>query len=74
MCTTGASEPLAAAGVAAHPETPLRRRADSRRAGHQHAPAVIVPAHCTGWVAQQVFAERFPDAFIPNTVGTRFEL
>ena len=24
--------------------------------------------------AQRVFADRFPAAFIPNTVGTRFEL
>ena len=38
------------------------------------SPAVIVPAHCTGWAAQRAFADRFPDAFIPNTVGTRFEL
>jgi len=38
------------------------------------SPAVIVPAHCTGWSAQRAFADRFPDAFIPNTVGTRFEL
>ncbi len=37
-------------------------------------PAVIVPAHCTGWAAQRALAERFPAAFIPNTVGTRFEL
>jgi 7,8-dihydropterin-6-yl-methyl-4-(beta-D-ribofuranosyl)aminobenzene 5'-phosphate synthase len=38
------------------------------------SPSVIVPAHCTGWAAQRVFAERFPGAFIPSTVGTRFEL
>jgi 7,8-dihydropterin-6-yl-methyl-4-(beta-D-ribofuranosyl)aminobenzene 5'-phosphate synthase len=38
------------------------------------SPAVIVPAHCTGWAAQRAFADRFPDAFVPNTVGTRFEL
>jgi 7,8-dihydropterin-6-yl-methyl-4-(beta-D-ribofuranosyl)aminobenzene 5'-phosphate synthase len=38
------------------------------------SPAVIVPAHCTGWAAQRAFAERFPAAFIQNTVGTRFEL
>jgi 7,8-dihydropterin-6-yl-methyl-4-(beta-D-ribofuranosyl)aminobenzene 5'-phosphate synthase len=38
------------------------------------SPSVIVPAHCTGWAAQRVFADRFPAAFIPNTVGTRFEL
>ena len=38
------------------------------------SPSVIVPAHCTGWAAQRALADRFPDAFIPNTVGTRFEL
>ncbi len=38
------------------------------------APGVIVPAHCTGWRAQHALAARFGDAFIPNTVGTRFEL
>jgi 7,8-dihydropterin-6-yl-methyl-4-(beta-D-ribofuranosyl)aminobenzene 5'-phosphate synthase len=40
----------------------------------QLAPAVIVPAHCTGWAAQRALAERFSAAFIPNTVGTRFQL
>lgn len=40
----------------------------------QLSPAVIVPAHCTGWAAQRAFADRFPAAFIPNTVGTRFDL
>jgi 7,8-dihydropterin-6-yl-methyl-4-(beta-D-ribofuranosyl)aminobenzene 5'-phosphate synthase len=40
----------------------------------QLAPAVIVPAHCTGWAAQRALAERFPAAFIPSTVGTRFQL
>jgi 7,8-dihydropterin-6-yl-methyl-4-(beta-D-ribofuranosyl)aminobenzene 5'-phosphate synthase len=38
------------------------------------APAVIVPAHCTGWRATHALAATFPDAFIPNSVGTRFEL
>jgi 7,8-dihydropterin-6-yl-methyl-4-(beta-D-ribofuranosyl)aminobenzene 5'-phosphate synthase len=38
------------------------------------APQVIVPAHCTGWRAQHALAQRFPDAFIPDTVGTCFEL
>jgi 7,8-dihydropterin-6-yl-methyl-4-(beta-D-ribofuranosyl)aminobenzene 5'-phosphate synthase len=37
-------------------------------------PGVVVPAHCTGWRAQHALASRFGDAFIPNTVGTRFEL
>jgi 7,8-dihydropterin-6-yl-methyl-4-(beta-D-ribofuranosyl)aminobenzene 5'-phosphate synthase len=40
----------------------------------QLSPDVIVPAHCTGWTAQKALAERFPAAFIQNTVGTRFQL
>lgn len=38
------------------------------------SPDVLVPAHCTGWAAQRAFAGRFPEAYIPNTVGTRLEL
>ncbi len=38
------------------------------------APSVIVPAHCTGWRAQHAMAARFGEAFVPNTVGTRFHL
>ena len=38
------------------------------------APRVVVPAHCTGWRAQHAIGARFGEAFIPNTVGTRFEL
>jgi 7,8-dihydropterin-6-yl-methyl-4-(beta-D-ribofuranosyl)aminobenzene 5'-phosphate synthase len=37
-------------------------------------PSVVVPAHCTGWRAQHAMRARFGEAFIPNTVGTRFEL
>jgi 7,8-dihydropterin-6-yl-methyl-4-(beta-D-ribofuranosyl)aminobenzene 5'-phosphate synthase len=37
-------------------------------------PSVVVPAHCTGWRAQHAMGARFGQAFIPNTVGTRFEL
>jgi len=37
-------------------------------------PEVIVPAHCTGWKAVHALAARFPNAFIQNSVGTRFEL
>jgi 7,8-dihydropterin-6-yl-methyl-4-(beta-D-ribofuranosyl)aminobenzene 5'-phosphate synthase len=37
-------------------------------------PAVLVPAHCTGWRAQHALAARFPSAFIPNAVGTSFYL
>lgn len=39
----------------------------------QLAPDVIVPAHCTGWAAMHRIATAFPDAFIPNSVGTRYE-
>jgi 7,8-dihydropterin-6-yl-methyl-4-(beta-D-ribofuranosyl)aminobenzene 5'-phosphate synthase len=38
------------------------------------APSVIVPAHCTGWRAQHAIGARFAEAYIPNSVGTRFEL
>ena len=38
------------------------------------SPSVVVPAHCTGWRAQHAIGARFGEAFIPNTVGTRFEL
>lgn len=38
------------------------------------APAVIVPAHCTGWKAQHRLAAALPDAFVPNAVGTSFTI
>jgi 7,8-dihydropterin-6-yl-methyl-4-(beta-D-ribofuranosyl)aminobenzene 5'-phosphate synthase len=38
------------------------------------APQVIVPAHCTGWEASHAIATRLPDAYIQNSVGTRYEL
>src|SRR4029450_10113416 len=37
-------------------------------------PALIVPAHCTGWKATHTLARELPDAFVPNSVGTRFML
>jgi 7,8-dihydropterin-6-yl-methyl-4-(beta-D-ribofuranosyl)aminobenzene 5'-phosphate synthase len=37
------------------------------------APDYLVPSHCTGWRAIHALAARFPDAFIQNSVGTRFE-
>ena len=37
-------------------------------------PALIVPAHCTGWKASHMIARELPDAFVPNSVGTRFML
>jgi 7,8-dihydropterin-6-yl-methyl-4-(beta-D-ribofuranosyl)aminobenzene 5'-phosphate synthase len=36
------------------------------------APDVLVPAHCTGWKAQNRFAADLPEAFIPNAVGTTY--
>jgi 7,8-dihydropterin-6-yl-methyl-4-(beta-D-ribofuranosyl)aminobenzene 5'-phosphate synthase len=33
----------------------------------------LVPTHCTGWRATHAIAARFPDAFLQNCVGTRFE-
>jgi 7,8-dihydropterin-6-yl-methyl-4-(beta-D-ribofuranosyl)aminobenzene 5'-phosphate synthase len=36
-------------------------------------PDYLVPCHCTGWRAIHALAGRFPDAFIQNSVGTRFE-
>jgi len=37
-------------------------------------PGVLVPAHCTGWRAQHAMSARFPDAFVPNAVGSSFDL
>jgi 7,8-dihydropterin-6-yl-methyl-4-(beta-D-ribofuranosyl)aminobenzene 5'-phosphate synthase len=37
------------------------------------APDVLVPAHCTGWRATHALAARLPEAFIQNSVGTRFD-
>ncbi len=40
----------------------------------QLAPDVLIPAHCTGWKATHAMAGRFPEAFVQNSVGTRFDL
>lgn len=37
-------------------------------------PALIVPAHCTGWKAVHAMARDLPQAFVQNSVGTRFVL
>lgn len=34
------------------------------------APAMLAPAHCTGWKAVYRIASQFPDAFVMPTVGT----
>jgi 7,8-dihydropterin-6-yl-methyl-4-(beta-D-ribofuranosyl)aminobenzene 5'-phosphate synthase len=36
------------------------------------SPSVIVPGHCTGWKAIHAIARELPEAFVPNSVGTRF--
>ena len=38
----------------------------------EFSPDYLVPAHCTGWRATHALAARFPEAFIQNSVGTRF--
>ncbi|MHB8092646.1 MAG: MBL fold metallo-hydrolase [Syntrophales bacterium] len=35
-------------------------------------PKFIVPMHCTGWKAMHRFSEAFPDAFVLNSVGSKF--
>lgn len=37
-------------------------------------PGLLVPAHCTGWVAQHRLAAALPDAFTPNAVGTAYTI
>lgn len=38
------------------------------------APSVLVPAHCTGFRASVALSHALPDAFISNSVGTRFTM
>jgi len=40
----------------------------------QIRPQMVVPAHCTEWRATHAIAREFPDAFVQNSVGTRFVL
>jgi 7,8-dihydropterin-6-yl-methyl-4-(beta-D-ribofuranosyl)aminobenzene 5'-phosphate synthase len=37
-------------------------------------PALLMPAHCTGWKAVHRLARRFPDAFVQSAVGTTISL
>jgi 7,8-dihydropterin-6-yl-methyl-4-(beta-D-ribofuranosyl)aminobenzene 5'-phosphate synthase len=34
------------------------------------APDVVMPGHCTGWIAQHRIARELPDSYVPNSVGT----
>jgi 7,8-dihydropterin-6-yl-methyl-4-(beta-D-ribofuranosyl)aminobenzene 5'-phosphate synthase len=36
------------------------------------APAMVVPGHCSGFKATRAIADALPDAFVLNSVGTRF--
>jgi 7,8-dihydropterin-6-yl-methyl-4-(beta-D-ribofuranosyl)aminobenzene 5'-phosphate synthase len=38
------------------------------------SPGLLMPAHCTGWKAVHLLAGRFPDAFVPCSVGTTVTL
>jgi 7,8-dihydropterin-6-yl-methyl-4-(beta-D-ribofuranosyl)aminobenzene 5'-phosphate synthase len=38
------------------------------------SPALLVPAHCTGWKAIHTVASRIPEAFAISTVGTTIDL
>lgn len=40
----------------------------------EFSPDVIVPQHCTGWQATYEIAREFPEAFIANSVGSKFIL
>lgn len=40
----------------------------------EFAPKVLVPTHCTGWKAIHAFAAAMPEAFVQNSVGTRYVL
>jgi 7,8-dihydropterin-6-yl-methyl-4-(beta-D-ribofuranosyl)aminobenzene 5'-phosphate synthase len=35
-------------------------------------PDTVVPTHCTGWQAMNLFAQEMPDQFVLNTVGTTY--
>jgi metal-dependent hydrolase (beta-lactamase superfamily II) len=54
--------------------TPSEKYSLSGSEPEEMGPQVLVPAHCTGWRAQHAMGRRFGEAFIPNTVGSRFRL
>jgi 7,8-dihydropterin-6-yl-methyl-4-(beta-D-ribofuranosyl)aminobenzene 5'-phosphate synthase len=37
-------------------------------------PAMLVPAHCTGWRAQHVLATALPDAWLPGSSGSTYRI
>ncbi|HEY5847097.1 MAG TPA: MBL fold metallo-hydrolase [Microlunatus sp.] len=40
----------------------------------EERPRLILPAHCTSWVAHRALLEAMPEAYRPNAVGSRIEL
>ena len=69
-------EALSSASCERIPSLTGSANACSRTASWSRAaasPDYLVPAHCTGWRATHALAARFPEAFIQNSVGTRFE-
>jgi 7,8-dihydropterin-6-yl-methyl-4-(beta-D-ribofuranosyl)aminobenzene 5'-phosphate synthase len=40
----------------------------------EERPQLIVPAHCTSWLAHHALYDAMPQAYRPNSVGSRFEL
>ncbi|MBW1785110.1 MAG: MBL fold metallo-hydrolase [Deltaproteobacteria bacterium] len=38
------------------------------------SPEILVPTHCTGWNAINAFAKEMPEAFVLNSVGTKYIL
>jgi 7,8-dihydropterin-6-yl-methyl-4-(beta-D-ribofuranosyl)aminobenzene 5'-phosphate synthase len=35
-------------------------------------PDFLVPAHCTGWRARHAMSAKFGEAYVPNSIGSRF--
>jgi 7,8-dihydropterin-6-yl-methyl-4-(beta-D-ribofuranosyl)aminobenzene 5'-phosphate synthase len=44
------------------------------RALQELDPALLVPGHCTGWQAQHALAAALPEAWVPSSVGTSYQL
>ncbi len=37
-------------------------------------PRLVVPGHCTGWKAQHALAARLPEAFVPGSSGSTYQV
>lgn len=54
--------------------TPIERITRTVEEMKRIGPQFVVPTHCTGWKAMNMFAHVMPDNFLLNAVGTRFIL